>query len=258
MKPVNLHYKTYGQGAKSLIIMHGLLGTLDNWQSLAVKYSKDFKVYSLDMRDHGKSPHTEGLSYHFMAEDLKLFMQHQGISEAIVMGHSMGAKAAMFFTYYYPELVSKLIAVDMAPFEGKGNHDEIFYALRALDLDEYDKRSQVDDVLAINIKEWGVRQFLLKNLDRTTDGFTWKMNLEGIYASYHMIREAVPFKKVFKKPTLFLKGALSSYIKHEDIQGIRKYYPNAELKTINNAGHWVHAENPKDFYEASVLFMKSS
>ena len=263
--PLTLNSKFYGSKDKInkpvLIIMHGLLGSLDNWHSLAMQFGDSFNVYSVDLRNHGKSPHSSIFSYEAMVGDVVAFMDNKGIYKANVIGHSMGAKVAMFLAYMKPDRIQKLIPVDMAPFYGKGNHDEIFKALNMLDLKHYTRRSEIDKDLAEYISQWGVRQFLLKNLERVTEpngnqSFKWKMNLQGIEMAYDNIRIAIPESACFKGETLFVRGGASNYIKESEFSDIQKLFPNATLRTIEGVGHWVHAENPKAFYEICNDFLK--
>jgi pimeloyl-ACP methyl ester carboxylesterase len=172
------------------------------------------------------------------------------------MGHSMGGKAAMFFASQYPYLIEKLIIVDMFPFKGDDNkHLEVFDALSAIDICKLKSRKEADEILSLKINEIGLRQFLLKNIDRNTDGgYCWKMNLKTIFDSYDNINAGVP-KNLIDVPTLFIKGSKSPYIKAKDFNSYRLIFPQAKLGVIENAGHWVHADKPDEFFKLSSEFI---
>ena len=255
MGAVELNYKEYGGGDQCLIILHGLLGMLDNWHSMATRYGEKMKVFTIDQRDHGRSPHTDELSYPLMAEDLFLFIEQNAIEKINLMGHSMGGKTAMFFANQYPDLIEKLLVVDMFPFKGSGGHLEVFESLSAIDIRNLKSRKEADEILSFKISDIGLRQFLLKNIDRNPDGgYCWKMNLKTIFNSYDKISEGVPQKSV-DVPTLFIKGANSPYIKAEDLNRYRLIFPQAKLGVIENAGHWVHADKPEEFFKLSSEFI---
>ncbi len=244
---MNLNYKKFGSGAP-LIILHGLLGSLDNWQSIAKQLAKTFAVYILDQRNHGRSPHADDMDYSTMAKDLKAFMEQQRLEASHLIGHSMGGKTAMQFALNYPQMVNKLVVVDIAPKTYPGQHDEIFQALFEMDLSNLQSRREADVLLSKRIKDFGVRQFLLKNLVRKkAGGFRFKMNLPVIQQHYSDILAAVESSRAFEKPALFIKGGRSSHIQPEDAVLIKKLFSNASMKTIEKAGHWVHAEAPEEF-----------
>ena len=252
---MQLNYKAYGKG-HPLIILHGLLGSLDNWHSIARKLASDYRVFLVDQRNHGKSPHTDEMSYSAMAEDLKEFLQEHGLASAYVVGHSMGGKTAMQFALSYPEKVDKLISIDMDPQANDGGHETIFNALKAMDLDQIEKRSDADKQLQQYIENFGIRQFLLKNMERGPEGgYQWKMNLPAIEKAYPHILEAVTSETPFQKPTLFLKGGASNYIRDKDLPVIQNLFPKASLKTVEGVGHWVHAEAPEAFINALEGFL---
>lgn len=244
---MELNYKEFGQG-DPLIILHGLFGTLDNWQTIAKQLAKKHSVFIIDQRNHGKSPHADEFNYPILAEDLKEFMESKWIYKASIIGHSMGGKTAMQFALNYPDMVDKLVIVDIAPITYVGGHETIFQAMFALDLDVLDNRNEINEQLKKNIPEDGVRLFLMKNLTRTKTGkFEWKMNLPVLYKNYQAILTAIDSDEIFDEPTLFIRGANSDYIKDDSVLDIQDYFPLMQLETILNAGHWVHAENPKAF-----------
>lgn len=250
-----LNHKSYGAG-DPIIILHGLFGTLDNWQTIARQLSEDCKVYLLDQRNHGKSPHTGRFDYKDMADDLKDFMDSEGITSANILGHSMGGKTAMQFALRYPESVRTLIVVDIAPKSYEGGHQQIFDALFDLDLSVIESRKAADEQLQSRIPDDGVRLFLLKNLTRKkTGGYGWKMNLPVIYESYPAILSSIESDTTFDGPTLFLRGERSKYVKTSDGDLIRALFPMAEIAVVGGAGHWIHAEQPKILLNAVQRFI---
>ena len=255
---MDLNYKQFGQG-DPLIILHGLFGTLDNWQTLAKQFAGHFTVFIVDQRNHGRSPHTDGLSYPLMAQDLHDFMEQHWIHKAHILGHSMGGKTAMQFALEYPDMVDKLVVVDIGPWQNKAGHVTIFEALTSLDLQYLESRKDADKQLKTLIPDDGVRQFLLKNLSRTKEGnYQWKMNLPAIQNNYSEIYAAVQSDETYEGPTLFIKGGQSDYIDANELSRIQQTFPQALLVTIPDAGHWVHAEAPKAFFEKVLTFLHSS
>jgi pimeloyl-ACP methyl ester carboxylesterase len=252
---MELNYKQFGQG-EPIIILHGLFGTLDNWQTIAKQLAKHYMVFIIDQRNHGKSPHSDEFSYPILAEDLKHFMESKWVYKATIIGHSMGGKTAMQFALMYPDMVEKLVIVDIAPKAYKGGHQEIFEAMFGLDLDNLTDRQAIDEELKIKIPEDGVRLFLMKNLSREKDGsYRWKMNLPVLYKEYQAILSNIDSEETFDEATLFIRGENSKYIKDDDVLDIQDLFPMMQLQTIENAGHWVHAENPKSFLAKLNTFL---
>lgn len=245
---MKLNHKIFGEGDDTLIILHGLLGSLDNWQSLAMRFSKKRRVITVDQRNHGKSPHDGGLSYELMAADLKELMDDLNIDKAIILGHSMGGKTVMQFAFEYPDSVEDLIVVDMNPSESVPHHQFIFDGLCSIDLSALKTRGAADEHMTKYVSDPGVRMFLLKNLDRTKDGFAWKVNLEAIINNYLNILAGITDGQMYTGKALFIRGAKSNYILDPDIDDILELFPIAKLETIENAGHWLHAEQPEQFY----------
>ena len=245
---MQLNHKIFGEG-EPFVILHGLFGMLDNWQSFAKKLAEHYKVYIVDLRNHGKSFHTDEFSYELMSEDLLKFYAENDISNAILLGHSMGGKAAMRFALDNPQLIKKLFVLDIGPKQYMPGHLEIFEALFALEVDSLESRKDASDALEERIPSFGVRQFILKNLTRNKDkSFRWKMNLKAIYEHYDKIIEALE-EGVFHGDALFIKGGNSDYINEGDEELIYKYFPNAAFETVADAGHWVHAEKPDELLE---------
>jgi esterase len=250
---MELHYKILGHG-EPLVILHGLFGTSDNWAGLARQYAEHHTVVLVDLRNHGRSPHHPEMSYPHMAEDVVRLLEREWIHRINLIGHSMGGKVAMHMALEHPDLVDRLMVVDIGVKAYPGGHETIFEALRRLPIAEIRSRSEAEESLRQWIPEDDIVQFLLKNLAREGDGFRWKMNLEAIALHYPRILEAVEARDSFDKPTRFLRGGHSRYIEDADWSGIREIFPNSELITIPQSGHWVHAEQPQAFLQESLRF----
>ena len=254
---MKLFYHVTGYG-HPFVILHGLFGSSDNWFTLSKFFGEKFKVYAVDQRNHGRSPHSEEFNYRVMAEDINDLLIHESIGSVYLLGHSMGGKTAMQFTLMHPEKVDKLIVVDIAPKAYLPKHDRIFEALFALRLDRYKTRAELDSALSQHISDYAVRQLLLKNVFRDDAGnFKWRIDVAAIRKNYDKVNEAIASAQRFKKPTLFIKGSKSSYLMEDDIPQIKFLFPSAELVTIENVGHWVHAEAPKRFAEVAMEFLTS-
>jgi len=252
---MKLNFKKNGQG-KPLIILHGLFGSADNWLSIAKGLEKDYTIYLLDQRNHGDSGHSDQWDYQSMAEDLKEFMEEQGIEKAHLLGHSMGGKTAMTFALQHPEMVARLIVVDIAPRFYPVHHQDILDGLNAIDMDQLKSRKEADDILSEYEKEIGTRQFLLKSLGRNEEGtFIWKINLPVITAQIENVSQPIESGNSFDHPTLFVAGANSRYIQDKDKPDIEKYFPNSNIIKIKNAGHWIHAEQPEAMARTIQAFL---
>jgi esterase len=253
---MRLHFQRQGDGFP-LVILHGLLGSLDNWETVSRKLGEPYQVLAVDQRNHGRSPHSEVFNYDAMVEDLREFLEEQRIHRAHVMGHSMGGKTAMHFALRHPELVEKLIVVDMAPKAYAPRHEPIFEALSSVDLKAFRERSAVGEALATSIPDTAMRQFLLKNVGRDEAGaFRWKMNLPVIRRNYNGLNLAMESDRTFDGPTLFIKGGLSDYIEAGDVALINQLFPRATFKTVEKAGHWVHADAPEKLVKIVFDFLR--
>lgn len=252
---MDLNFKTYGQGPP-LVVLHGLFGTLDNWQTLAKRWAENYTVYLVDQRNHGRSPHLDAMSYPLLAEDLAGFLDREWIHQTYLIGHSMGGKTAMQFALTYPDRVDRLVVVDMAPKQYRAGHDEIFAALRSLDLDEITLRSEAAEQLSAKIPQPAVVQFLLKNLSRRpAGGFHWKMNLDVLYRDYANILANVESEEPYPGPSLFVRGGKSHYVAADDLPLIHTLFPAAQLLTVADAGHWIHAQAPDELYTIVDTFL---
>ncbi len=252
---MELHFERYGQGYP-LIILHGLFGSLENWRTLSKAFAQSFTVFALDQRNHGRSPHSEVCTYKAMMDDVQEFMIQQDLTSAYILGHSMGGKVAMQFALTYPDLVDKLIVVDIAPKVYPPGHDDVFAALYSFDPLTLHNRQEADAALAHYLPDLALRQFLLKNLERKdSDTFAWRINLDSIHRNYHEMLKTFTANGQFSRPTLFIRGASSDYIRDGDFVTIREIFPAAELRTIPHTGHWVHAEAPREFAQAVFHFL---
>ena len=256
---MQLHFKSNGSG-DPLIILHGVFGMLDNWRSFAKKLESSFTVYSMDLRNHGRSPHDDEMSYPVMAEDVRKTMEGNGMTHgAYVLGHSMGGKVAMQLALKHPDLIKALIVVDIAPIEYGESHEKIINALKELSLSSIHSRNAVTGLLSQSIEDPAIVAFLMKNLTRNTDGtFRWKMNLPAIAEHYQSLLLAPDRKtEIFSGPTLFIRGAQSSYVPVGIDAYIRTQFPQARVITIEEAGHWVHADQPDELMNHIMHFLTS-
>ena len=252
-----LFSKIEGQGIP-LLILHGFLGMSDNWKTLATKYAEQgFQVHTLDLRNHGKSFHSDDFSYEIMVQDVFDYCAFHQLTSVDVIGHSMGGKVVMLLATTYPELVHKLIVADIGPKFYPAHHQTILAALNAVDFSKKPSRAEVEGIVSEYISDFGTRQFLLKNLYWEEPGqLAFRFNLEIFNQKISEIGKALPFDATFEKETLFLRGDKSDYILDSDFETILYHFPKAEIATISNAGHWLHAENPVAFLEKTVQFLK--
>jgi pimeloyl-ACP methyl ester carboxylesterase len=253
---MQLHFKASGQG-RAVILLHGLFGSADNWHHIALRLAENFHVFAVDQRNHGQSPHSDEMNYPLMAADVEKFFSAREIESAFVIGHSMGGKTAMQFALQFPSRVEKLVVADMAPRAYAPAHDKIIAALLALDLSKFQAREQIETALEPEISDLVLRRFLLKNLGRNAvGGFFWKINLRGLAENYLQLGEPVFAPMPFAKPTLFIRGGKSNYINAEDEPLMRELFPQSEIKTIAEAGHWLHADQPEEFLRLVLSFLQ--
>jgi pimeloyl-ACP methyl ester carboxylesterase len=230
----------------------------DNWKTLGTQFSENgYEVHLLDQRNHGRSFHSDDFNYEVMVEDLKAYCDAHQLKDIILLGHSMGGKTAMLFAIEYPELVSKLIIADISPRYYPVHHETILKGLSALDFSTIKSRGEADDILKQYVSDFGTRQFLLKNLYwKTKERLELRLNLEALKTNVNEVGEALPMHSKFLNETLFLRGDKSEYIAIQDEALIKTHFPNSKIVTISNAGHWLHAENPTDFYNEVADFLK--
>ena len=254
-KSLNLNYKKYGSGPP-IIILHGLFGMLDNWVSFARKLSENYTVYIIDLRNHGKSPHDDDMSYEVMAEDVYDFIHEQEYSAVHVMGHSMGGKVAMTLALNYGDVVQSLIVLDISPKAYAVGHREILEAMLDIDLTQMKTRDDIFQHLNQKIEKESTVQFLMKNISRSKQGsYHWKMNLPVINDSYPGIIDLVGAPWSYEGRTIFIKGTKSDYMEDDDAELIEYLFPNSSIKSVKDAGHWVHADQPQKLMELVVGFL---
>jgi pimeloyl-ACP methyl ester carboxylesterase len=250
-----LHSTIKGEG-QPLLILHGYFGMSDNWKTLGNQFAENFQVHLIDQRNHGRSFHSEEFNYELLAEDLFNYINHHQLKNVLLLGHSMGGKTAMQFAVTYPNLIEKLIVADISPKSYPPHHNAILAALNSVDFSQQNSRTLVDRKLAELIPQIGVRQFLLKNVFWVSKGqLGYRFNLQSLTENNSEIGKALPSFTTFAKPTLFLKGGKSDYITENEFGIIEAHFPNSKIVTIANAGHWLHAENPKDFYQQVCDFL---
>ena len=251
-----LYSKIEGQG-NSLLILHGFLGMSDNWKTIGLQLATNgFQVHLLDMRNHGRSFHSDEFSYELMAQDVFDYCKANDLGKVNVLGHSMGGKTAMLFAVTYPEMVEKLIVADIGPKFYPQHHQTILGGLNAVDFSLKPSRNEVEEILSQYITDFGTRQFLLKSLYWQEPGqLAFRFNLAVFNKKIEEIGKPLPENTVFNKPTLFIRGGNSNYILDEDFSTIQQHFSDSKIETIPNAGHWLHAENPKMFYEMASLFL---
>ncbi len=253
-----LYSRIEGQG-QPLLILHGFLGMSDNWKTLGSKFAReDFQVHMLDLRNHGRSFHSDQFTYAAMVEDVYEYCKENNLSNINVLGHSMGGKLTMFFAEKYPGLIDKIIIADIGPRYYKPHHIDIMSGLSHVDFSANPSRSDVEEILKQYISEEGVVQFLMKSLYwKEPEKLAFRFNLPVFIEQIENIGQAFSENYTVNLPALFLKGANSNYIREEEFENIYDQFPNSKIAVIKNAGHWLHAENPTDFYNEVISFLKS-
>ncbi len=253
-----LHSKILGEG-KPLLILHGFLGSGDNWITLGRKFSAFYEVHLIDLRNHGRSFHDPIMNYEVMTNDIIRYCTYYKLENIRIIGHSMGGKVAMFLAMAQPNLLAKLCIADIAPKVYVRGHDYILEALQKVDFTQYKTRESVGILLRKYIDNTAIVAFLLKNVyHKSNDSLGFRFNLSVFVSQYEKIMQTLPEESCYKGATLFLKGSLSSYILQEDFAVIKKHFPKATIQTIARAGHWLHAENPIEFYDTCIKFFAKS
>ncbi|PMR77441.1 alpha/beta fold hydrolase [Billgrantia endophytica] len=249
------HVDTGGQGVP-LIVVHGLLGSADNWRSHVKQWQERWRVVAVDLRNHGRSPHVEGMSYTEMAEDLLALMDQLAIERAHLLGHSMGGKVVVSLALLAPRRVASLIVADIAPQAYGHDHDAVFAGLRRLQEGQPANRREADALLAEHVEERATRLFLATNLQRgETGGLELRIGLDQIEAGYDEIMRAPAGEGAFTGPTLVLRGGRSHYVTDDKLPALREVLSNARVQTLEEAGHWLHAEQPEAFQAAVNDFL---
>ena len=259
---VELHHQISGKG-EPLILLHGLFGSLDNLGVVARGLQDNWQIHALDQRNHGKSSHADTMTYPEMADDVLAYMDAQGLERATILGHSMGGKVAMQLALNAPGRITGIIVADISPVTYRPRHDFVLEGLKAVDTEALKSRQDADRTLSEYVEEAGVRQFLLKNLmpipaDEKNDSgarYRWRLNLPVIDRSYVDLSAAPEGEGPYEGPVLFIKGADSPYIQTKHRDTIMQLFPNAELQSIEGAGHLLHAEKPEDFVALCRRFL---
>ncbi|MBT3883418.1 MAG: alpha/beta fold hydrolase [Rhodospirillaceae bacterium] len=256
---MQLNFTEYGEDNSGvpLLILHGLFGAHRNWAGVARALSQSRRILALDLPNHGGSPWTDDCGYPAMSDAVAGFMAAQGIAAADIMGHSMGGKTAMTMALMRPELVRRLIVVDIAPVPYDHSSTAEIDAMLAVPLAEVGSRGDADALLAAAIIEPGLRAFLLTNLGRGADGFEWRINLAGLKAQLADLHgfPIAPGACAYDGPTLFIAGALSKYIRPEHGPALDRFFPAHSTQVIDGAGHWVHADDPAALLQVAERFL---
>ena len=261
MTALQLHIRRYDEADETstpIVLLHGFLGSSTNWHSVARKLSDDHHVLAPDLRNHGQSPHAKDMTYAAMSEDLGALLNEHDLDEVILVGHSMGGKLAMEYALRHPDQVRKLVVVDIAPVRYRHGFDEVFAAMRAVDLERIGNRRDADAMMRPHLETEGLRQFLLQNLVKQDDGWAWRVDLDILASAVPDIQAAPPSLDGgrFEGPTLFVHGALSDYVSEAFKPTIRRHFPQATFEAIADAGHWVYAEQPSRFLESLRAFIE--
>jgi len=254
---MKLFCRQFGSGPP-MVILHGLFGISDNWVSIARTLGEQYAVYVPDLRNHGHSPHSPVFDFAVLEDDLLELTEEYSLENLVLMGHSLGGKTAMYFTLHHPQSIKKLIVVDIGLRKAPVNteHQMLIDAMRGVDFTRVLARSDVDRQLAARVHSLRLRQFLLKNVywrdDKTLD---WRMDLQSINENLLNVFEGVEAPGFYTGPVLFIRGGRSDYLREEDLEELNNKFPGAVLKTIPEAGHWVHADAPGEFLEAVRAFL---
>ncbi|NDV61194.1 alpha/beta fold hydrolase [Puniceicoccales bacterium CK1056] len=256
METLDLAERAYGgaEDAPALLLLHGLLGSSRNWQTAGKKLSESFKVFALDLRNHGSSPHDPHMDYPTMAADVLAWMDRKGLKRLHVLGHSMGGKVAMYLTCRYPERIQSLTVVDIAPRAYPPRWEREFATMRRMPVHHFTKRQEAEEWLEKDISDWAFRKFLVSNLERDpSGGFRWIVNL-GILESAlpNLFRQIPEPGQGYDGPVLFLRGGESKFVADSDLQMIKGFFPRAQLVTVDGAGHNVHFDQTERFIKVVV------
>lgn len=255
--PVSLNFRAFGDDGPAMIILHGLFGSAANWGAIAKRFAMRYRVYVLDLRNHGDSPWNDEHSYLAMAEDVSAFMDEQGIEQATVLGHSMGGKVAMTVALQKPERVQRLIVADIAPVQYRHRFDDVLTPMQNLNLAQVNSRGDADKALSADLADPGLRAFILHNLRRDGDRWEWRINLAVLSESIDEVTGFPEFAPsvAYNGASLFIHGSASDYVREKHHETIAARFPDHRLHTLQGAGHWLHAEQPAAFIEAVEAFI---
>ena len=255
-----LHSKTIGDSNNHIIILHGFLGMGDNWKTHAKKIALEgFTVHLLDLRNHGRSFWDDDFSFYSMVEDIQNYLKSKNISKVDLIGHSMGGNLAFYISNKMPNIINKIIIVDIAPKKYDNLHEDIFLGLKSIDFNLIESRKEVDEKLSSYIPDDRVRQFLLKSVYwKSQQRLGFRFNLDILYDfSKNSISNEFKTAISFNGPSLFLHGELSNYVSEKDYELINYHYNNASIIKVPNSGHWLHVDNPDFFLEKTINFLNS-
>jgi len=254
--PAKLHYSIQGEG-QAVIILHGLFGSMKNWRSIANQLSENYKVVSVDLRNHGRSEHTNSMTYFDMAEDIYALIKTLELNDVSIIGHSMGGKVAMVVSLQYENLIKKLIVIDIAPVRYTHAYEILFLAMGNLPLKNIKNRNEAEKLLDAQINDRWLTQFLLQNLIHNTQGFKWQLNLPAIKLNIDHISQfpEIDNEAQFDLPTLFLGGIESDFICEDYHETIHGYFSQAQIHMIEKAGHMLHIEQPAIVLESIKAFL---
>jgi pimeloyl-ACP methyl ester carboxylesterase len=242
---LTLNYTEYGAGPP-IVILHGLFGSARNWHAIAKQLESTHRVYALDLRNHGNSPWHDSMTYYDLADDVRGFIEQHNLEQAVVIGHSMGGKTAMYLALQYQELVGTLIVVDIAPMPYQHSFISYVQAMQGLNLGGLSRRDEADEALSAEVLEPGVRMFLLQNLVYRDKQFGWRINLPALSANMAAITDFPNevTNRIYFGKTLVTRGGQSIYVQPDHHRTIYALFPNAGITVIPSAGHWVHADQP--------------
>jgi len=263
---MHLDYNKIGSSGSNILILHGLFGNKRNWQTIARHLSTNHQVYTLDLRNHGNSPHVQEMSYSAMAKDVMTFIEQHNLSSISLIGHSMGGKVAMYLALNYPQLIKQLVIVDIAPVNYLHDFNDIFNGLFNVPLTAIKSREDADKYLKEKIVDRGIRQFLLQNLclekvkgnERVNEKNYWRFNLQVLKQSIPQILDFPVINKEtkFSAQTLFLGGQESNYINDDNRKEIKYFFPEANIVKVKSSGHWLHVEQPEIVKNILSSFLK--
>ncbi len=253
-----LNFREYGERrGEPLLILHGLFGSLDNWHTIARRLSEERWTVTVDLRNHGASPHSSQLSYPLLAADVVELIERLAAERVALLGHSMGGKTAMELALSHPARIERLIVVDIAPKRYPPHYEDLRDAMLSVDAAAIGSRREAEEALARRIPDQALRLFLLKNLKRGEGGrFRWQLDLPSISANFDRIWAAIDGDRSFAGPALFVRGKRSDYILDADLPAIQRLFPGARLSTIEDAGHWVQADQPDALVDAAASFLR--
>ncbi|MEI7895418.1 MAG: alpha/beta fold hydrolase [bacterium] len=254
---MKLFFRNFGSG-QPVVILHGLFGLSDNWVTFARQLGEHYAVYVPDLRNHGQSPHSMVFDFSSLENDITELVEEIGSDRIFLIGHSLGGKTAMFFALHHPEIVRKLVIVDISLRKSPpdSEHQLLLNAMMDVDFSEANSRSDVEKQLQQTVKSQKLRQFLMKNVYwRDRHSLDWRLNLRAINENLMSVFEGVDVSGSYPGPALFIRGGLSDYVRDSDLDDLKMKFPGSELETIANASHWVHADAPGEFYSLVKNFL---